>query len=201
MLKEILLCLFQSVSSLGKGRACVAQAAPEAHTPVSPVAIPMLTGECTTGLENFPLHFLESLLWEVGTSTGTILTSLLSFQSWCFVDHKIPAGCLVAHHQLLRGCPPQQLPGDWGACVAELPAEEGDDKLVMLLSCEAQGQDDTLVLCSIQELLMEHSQAGPPCQGHWRLLLHPPVLWAGIAFADNKSLFYGSVKISLELTS
>lgn len=31
----------------------------------------------------------------------------------------------------------------------------GDHKLVMLLSCETQGQDDTLVFsCSIQGLLM-----------------------------------------------
>lgn len=34
----------------------------------------MLTGGCTTGLENFPLHF--PLLWEVGTSPGSILKSL-----------------------------------------------------------------------------------------------------------------------------
>lgn len=93
--------------------------------------------------------------------------------------------CPLGWHQLLRACPPQQLPGPGGACVTELAAEREDHKLVMFLSCEAQGQDDTLVFCSIQEPLMEHSQAGPHCQGHWRLLVHPPVLWAGVAFAET----------------
>lgn len=119
--KEMLPVFFR-LNWRGKGTAHMAQAAPAhrategSHTCGSPVGTPMLTGGCTTGLENFPLCFLESLLWEVGTSPGSILRSLgfvapALFQSRCFVDHEILEGthcatswllCLAAHHVPLR---------------------------------------------------------------------------------------------------
>lgn len=70
----------------------------------------------------------------------------------------------------------------------------------MVLSCETQGQDDTLVFyCSFQGLLMKQSQAGPPCQGHCRLLIHHPMLWAAIAL--QTMIFSTDQLKSLELTS
>lgn len=77
MLKGNSPCIFQTVFSLGKGTACMAQA-----------ALPTLTHLCVTcgyshahsWVYNWPgkfsLSFLESLLREVGTSAGSILKSL-----------------------------------------------------------------------------------------------------------------------------
>lgn len=90
-------------------------------------------------LENFPLHFLESLLWEVCTSTGTVLKSLLSFQSWCFVDHKIPkepsvlpagsSACLPTVSPGLasasEGVSPTAAPWAWGCLCDRAGSREG----------------------------------------------------------------------------
>lgn len=93
-------------------------------------------GYSHAGLENLPLHFLESLLWEVGTSTGSILKSLgfaapplLSEQVFCCPqDPQRKPLCLAAHHvprgvciRVSEGLSPQQGPlqlsGDRGVPV------------------------------------------------------------------------------------